>query len=272
LYFLSNDQPMTTPPNSITFDRAAAYYDATRGFPPGVDQRAAELMAKTAGITATSIVLEIGIGTGRLALPLAQRSGPYFGVDLSTEMMRGLLDKRSAFPGADIRLARGDVMMLPFKAAYADFAVLVHILHLIPDPHAAARELARILKPGGAAVCGWNRHYEPTMQPLNEAWERATGDEMRFEAIDSGAKTLVEAGWTLRAEATLEYVSETTAYAKAEVFRQRIYSSMWRLSDDVWRAGVTAVDTALAEHFPDPHRPEPVEQRFHVAVYTPNER
>jgi ubiquinone/menaquinone biosynthesis C-methylase UbiE len=272
LRFLSNDQSMTTPPNSITFDRAASYYDATRGFPPGVDQRAAELMAKTAGIAATSVVLEIGIGTGRLALPLAQRSGPYYGVDLSAEMMHGLLSKRSAYPGTDIRLARGDVMKLPLKAAYADFAVLVHILHLIPDPHAAAHELARILKPGGAAVCGWNRNHEPTMQPLNEAWARATGDERRFEAIDSGPKTLAEANWTLKAESTLAYVSETTAHAKAEVFRQRVYSSMWRLSDDVWRAGVAAVDAALAEHFPDPHRPEPVEQRFHVAVYTPNGR
>lgn len=269
---MSNDQPMTTPPNSITFDRAASYYDATRGFPAGIDQRAADLMAKTAGITSTSVVLEIGVGTGRLALPLAQRSGAYYGVDLSVEMMHGLLSKRSAYFGADIRLARGDVMRLPLKTAYADFAVLVHILHLIPDPHAAVGELARVLKPGGAAVCGWNRHHEPTMLPLNEAWERATGDEMRFEAIDSGAKTLAEAGWTLKAEATLEYMSETTAHAKAEVFRQRVYSSMWRLSDDVWRAGVDAVDVALGEHFPDPHRPEPVEQRFHVAVYTPNER
>jgi ubiquinone/menaquinone biosynthesis C-methylase UbiE len=260
---------MTTPPQSISFDHAASYYDATRGFPPGVDQQAAALMAATAGITRDSTVLEIGVGTGRLALPLAQRSGPYYGVDLSAEMMHGLLGKRDAYPTSDIRLAQADVMELPVATDSVDFAVLVNILHLIPQPYIAVRELERVLKTTGAAICGWDRRKAPTLQALTDAWERATGDLMRFDSIDTGPETLTKSGWTLKAEATLEYRSETTADQKADVFRKRIYSSMWRLSDDVWRSGVAAVEAALAEHFPDPSRQEPVERRFYVAVYTP---
>jgi ubiquinone/menaquinone biosynthesis C-methylase UbiE len=258
---------MTAPTHSITFDHAASYYDATRGFPPGIDQQAADLMVETAGIRRDSIVLEIGVGTGRLALPLAQRTGPYYGVDLSGEMMHGLLNKRAAYPSGDIRLAQADVMQLPFATGSIDFAVLVNILHLIPHPQAAVRELERVLKPGGVAICGWDRRKEPTLQPLTEAWEQATGELMRFDSVDTGPETLAKCGWKPMAQAVLNYSSETSADQKANAFRKRVYSSMWRLPDHVWQAGVQAVETALAQYFPDPHQPEPVERRYYVAVY-----
>jgi ubiquinone/menaquinone biosynthesis C-methylase UbiE len=266
---LSNGCPMTAHPRSTTFDHAASYYDATRGFPPGIDQQAADLMASAAGISRDSVLLEIGVGTGRLALPLAQRSGPYYGVDLSAEMMYGLNAKRPNYPGGDIRLIQADVMRLPIAAHSIDFAVLVNILHLIPQPQTAMQELERVLKPGGAAICGWDRRKEPTLQALTDAWEQATGDLMRFDSVDTGPETLAKGGWTLRTQAVLEYSSETTANRKADAFRNRICSSMWRLSDEVWQAGVRAIEAALVEHFPEPHRSEPVERHYYVAVYTP---
>lgn len=259
----------TAPANSISFDHAASYYDTTRGFPPGIDQQAAGLMAATAGVTRRSAILEIGVGTGRLALPLAQRSGPYYGVDLSAEMLKELLSKQPSYPSGDIRLVQADVMALPLATNSIDFSVLVNILHLIPDPDAAVRELQRVLKPAGAAICGWDRRKEPTLQALIDAWENATGELMRFDSVDTGPETLTRSGWLLKDQVVLEYRSETTADQKANAFRERIYSSMWRLPDNVWQTGVQAVEATLARHFPDPHRPEPVEHRFHVAVYTP---
>ncbi|MBK8136244.1 MAG: methyltransferase domain-containing protein [Chloroflexi bacterium] len=258
---------MSSPEQSVSFDRAATYYDQTRGFPAGIDLKAAALMAQTAGITRDSQVIEIGVGTGRLALPLAQHSGRYYGVDLSAAMMDVLRSKQPAYPDGDIRLTAGDVMRLPLKSGSIDFAVMVHILHLIPDPQAAVRELARVLKPGGAAVAGWNWRREPTLEILSQAWGDVTGDFLRHDRRDTAPETLEAAGWRLRRQDGLQYSTTMTATQKIEAFRGRIYSSLWRLPDEVWRAGVEAMEKALAEHYPDPDAPQPVEHTFFVAVY-----
>lgn len=258
---------MSTPDRSVTFDHAATFYDQTRGFPPGVDLDAAALMARVAGLTRTSVVIEIGVGTGRIALPLAPHCGVYIGIDLSAAMLDVLRSKQPRYPGGDIRVACGDVMRLPVATASADVAVLAHILHLIPDPHGAVDELARVLRPDGAAIAVWDRRQEAGLRALTDAWDNVTGDAKRFEDADAGPQTLSAAGWTLRAQDTLTYTTWTTAHDKADVYRKRIYSSMWRLPDETWRAGVEAVEAALAAHYPDPHAPQRVEHSFYVAVY-----
>src|SRR5262245_40719864 len=109
--------------NSIAFDRAADYYDETRGFPPGEEQTAAALISQTGGLTPASKVIEIGVGTGRIALPLARYVGAYFGVDISRPMMARLRAKQNGEP---ISLVEGDATRLPFASHSFDAAVAVH--------------------------------------------------------------------------------------------------------------------------------------------------
>jgi ubiquinone/menaquinone biosynthesis C-methylase UbiE len=59
------------PSNSINFDRAASYYDETRGFPAGVEEQVGAFIAQSVNLDANSRVLEVGVGTGRIALPLS---------------------------------------------------------------------------------------------------------------------------------------------------------------------------------------------------------
>ncbi|MBC8098541.1 MAG: class I SAM-dependent methyltransferase, partial [Armatimonadetes bacterium] len=132
--------------SSIAFDQAASYYDDTRGFPPGIDREVGAFIANAGGLDANSQVLEIGIGTGRIALPLAAHVGGIVGVDLAIPMMQRLRHKRQAYAGR-IDLIQGDILQLPLADASFDAGLMVHILHLVPDPQQAVRELARVLKP-----------------------------------------------------------------------------------------------------------------------------
>lgn len=252
---------------SVTFDRAASFYDRTRGFPEGIDRKAAALMASVAGITDESVVVEIGVGTGRIALPLAERSGVYIGVDLSASMLSVLQSKRADYADADIRPICGDVMRLPLADSCADFAVLVHILHLIPDPMAAVTELARILKAGGAAVAGWNRQRAPSLAAMDSAWERVTGNRMAYDELDASVLWLRQAGGRLRAEEQLRYFTAITPAERLETFRQRIFSSMWDIPEAIWREGVAAAEAAMHANYPDPHMPHVIEHTFFTAVY-----
>ncbi len=74
-------------------------------------------------------VLEVGVGTGLLALPLAERGFRVDGIDLSEPMLHRLREKS---PASGIGLAVSDATRLPFRSAAFDGAYLRHVLHLIP--------------------------------------------------------------------------------------------------------------------------------------------
>ncbi|HJW36741.1 MAG TPA: hypothetical protein VJ769_08885, partial [Actinomycetes bacterium] len=56
---------------SVTFDRAAGFYDESRGLRPEVSELVADRAEEAVGPAAR--LLEIGVGTGRIALPLHRR-------------------------------------------------------------------------------------------------------------------------------------------------------------------------------------------------------
>ena len=138
-------------PQSVVFDRAADYYDATRGFPSGVETQAAGLIARTGGLSSQSIVLEIGVGTGRIALPLAAHVAQVNGVDLSLPMLQRLHAKQTT---ERVHIVQADITRLPFAASSVDAVLAVHIFHLVAGYSLALREAARVLKPEGVLMRG----------------------------------------------------------------------------------------------------------------------
>jgi ubiquinone/menaquinone biosynthesis C-methylase UbiE len=71
---------------SVNFDRAAAYYDATRALPAGTMDRLTAMLAAELG--GRQPCLEVGVGTGRIALPLRRRGITLAGIDISGAMLR----------------------------------------------------------------------------------------------------------------------------------------------------------------------------------------
>ncbi len=124
-------------------------------------------------------VLDVACGTGVVArhvAPLVGQAGRVVGLDLSPAMLevaRGL----PAPEGATIEWRQGDATALPFADGAFDLATCQQGLQFVPDRGAAARELRRVLAPGGrAAVAVWRSfEYNPFFRELNEALARRTG-------------------------------------------------------------------------------------------------
>ena len=99
-------------------------------------------------------VLELGCGTGRLAMPLARVTRAFTGIDLSQEMLgRAVRRARRRPPRARPVLLRGDIRQLPFADAsitcvFGAYGV-VQSLTTDPDLDATFSEVARVLAPGG---------------------------------------------------------------------------------------------------------------------------
>jgi len=255
---------------SIVFDRAAGYYDATRGLPPAASEQVADRMEAVAGPGAR--FLEIGVGTGRIALPLHRRDRRVTGVDLSLPMMAEYRRKAAVAGLAAPPLVRADVTRLPFRDASADVVVEVHVLHLVPAWREAVVELRRVLAPGGMVLVGrGSGHGEDPAGPHELAGRRMReliGDRPPVGTRDDEEKlaALAALGGAVEQLEPVRWQSEETwAGALAEI-EGRCYSHSWRVPKPAWAAAAGRLRAEVEADHPDLDAPTRVTSEFQLAA------
>ena len=128
----------------VSFDRAAGYYDATRSLPERVRDELADILA--AELSGRGPCLEIGVGTGRIALPVHRRGIPMTGADIAPAMVERLIANAGGKP---FPLMLADATRLPAAGGSFGAVMASHVLHLIPEWRSAVDEAFRVLRPGG---------------------------------------------------------------------------------------------------------------------------
>jgi SAM-dependent methyltransferase len=93
-------------------------------------------------------VLDVGCGTGFLALRFAELGHDVAGVDLAPQMIERARVK-VAESGLHVDLAVADGVALPFPGAAFDVVVARHVIWNLPDPDRGVEEWLRVLRPGG---------------------------------------------------------------------------------------------------------------------------
>ncbi|HEX3174759.1 MAG TPA: class I SAM-dependent methyltransferase [Solirubrobacterales bacterium] len=136
-------------------------------------------------------VLEIGPGTGYYTLDIAGWVDTVEIFDLQQEFLDHV-SRRAAERGlANVVPTQGDATALPYEAASVDAAVLTAVLGEIPEPLAALREIARVLKPNGRLVVGelFGDPHFTTQAALKRqaaeaglAWDGASGNRLAYFA------------------------------------------------------------------------------------------
>jgi SAM-dependent methyltransferase len=132
-------------------ERVAARYDESSAemFDPAVVEPAVDVLADLAG---DGRALEFGIGTGRVALPLARRGVPVHGIELSKAMAARLRAKPG---GDDIGVTIGDfataTVDATFSVAYLVFNTIGNLTTQAAQV-ACFRNAAAHLEPGGCFV------------------------------------------------------------------------------------------------------------------------
>jgi SAM-dependent methyltransferase len=97
-------------------------------------------------------VVDVGTGTGVLALDLARLGLRVVAVDRSARMLDAARARVAVAGTPGIELRAGDASALPLADAEADAAFAHMVLQYLPAPGEALREMARVVRPGGRVV------------------------------------------------------------------------------------------------------------------------
>ncbi|MEV4519011.1 class I SAM-dependent methyltransferase [Micromonospora tulbaghiae] len=199
-------------------------------------------------------VLELAVGTGRVALPLAARGIVVEGVEASPEMVAHLRAKPG---GADMPVTVGDMADVPVAGPYRlVFLVFNTLFNLVSEERQAAcfRNVARVLAPGGAFVietfvpdpADFDRDEQVQVREVTE--DSAT---IRMHRYDRAAQTFVRQTVTFDADGV-----------HLKPFAMR-YAWPEQIDELAERAGLR-----LTERYADWDRsPFDADSRSHISVY-----
>jgi ubiquinone/menaquinone biosynthesis C-methylase UbiE len=179
------------------------FYDAIVWFAlRGRERRMRQRLLDLAHIRHGESVLDVGCGTGTLAILAKQIVGPsgtVCGIDPSQEML-ARANAKAARAGVEVRFENAAAQALPFANAGFDLALSTMMLHHLA--RAARRELAaemhRVVKPGGRALIvdfaasvgsgkGWGGHFRRRQGHVDLGEIAALLEGAGFRPVESGA-------------------------------------------------------------------------------------
>lgn len=227
---------------SIRFDRIADSYDDTRGG----EQRGARFAAALAPLLdASAPVLEVGVGTGTVAMAFRALGFDVLGVDLSQPMLRRARERLGPV------VAAGDASRMPLRAGAVRQAVSTWVLHLVADVPAVLADVARVLEPGGRYLVIPGRMHEEDddigriKQAMAGALSRDHARRARAEP-DALRSAGPASGLTVVDVVDLEpYEVVVAAEEEADRLESRSYSGLWDIDEDTWARDVEPVIAAL---------------------------
>ena len=220
-----------------SFDRVADVYDETRALPAAAEASivAAILDVLNAGGSSPRVI-EIGIGTGRIAVPLAERGIRMEGIDVSPRMLARLRQKRR-----DVGVLLAEASALPIRGRPFDAALFVHVLHLVPDVAESVRQAVAALRPGGVVITGRDSAETGVREEADRAIRSVamevagvhmTGWRPYDESDAIAAQVFAVAGATLRTEKVADWTARTSARRHLLRLARRDFSSAWDIPDE----------------------------------------
>ena len=218
----------------MNYDQLAADYAATRRVHPGIVARLVEAVRALPARCG----LEVGCGTGNYAAALQGATGvPMLGVEPSAGML-------AYAQAAGVIGCRAVAEALPLCDQSVDLVFTVDVVHHLRDVPGYFAEARRVLRRGGL-VCTATDSAEiiATRRPLALYWPQTVESELqRYHPIPRLLGWLEAAGFR---DVREEEVTFAYPLHDAEPYRRRAYSTLQRISDEAWQAGLVRLETDL---------------------------
>jgi ubiquinone/menaquinone biosynthesis C-methylase UbiE len=244
----------------VDYDRMAADYVAGRALPPdGLEPWRVAIGPWLPDGGAP--VLDVGAGTGQFAAAIAG----WFGVRVvAVEPSAGMRGQAAvAHPHPAVALLGGRAERLPLRDRCCAWAWVSTVVHHLDDLPAAARELRRVLRPGGPVLL---RQAFPDRLDEVTLYRRWFPGAARIAAtlptVEQVADAFAVAGFRVQARASVTQVSAASLAAYRDKVRLRADTGLRLLPDEEFAAGLAALDRAAAAET----TPAPVTDRLDLLV------
>jgi ubiquinone/menaquinone biosynthesis C-methylase UbiE len=188
-------------------------------------------------------MLDCGCGTGYNAATLLHPHGRAFGFDLTPA---GLAHARQT----GVPVVRADMHAIPFASGQFDLATSFDVLQYVADDHAVMREIARVIRPGGALVV--------TASALNvlRGGHAGTWPEIRRYTMTS-MRVAVEAAGLRVVQMTYLFATLFPALLAARVVNRGATGDDWEMKIPAAPVNATltamlGMEAAISRHVPMP--------------------
>jgi len=153
----------------------------------GRDRKWKERLIALAALTPDDRVLDLACGTGDILFRAAETARVAVGLDVTFRMLqlaaakRSLLRRSADGAKANAPLVTGDMLALPFPAAYFSVVTTGYGLRNVPDIGQAIDEIARVLAPGGRLLSlDFNRPSQPLLRAAYLSYLTIVGSALGF--------------------------------------------------------------------------------------------
>lgn len=199
-------------------------------------------------------ILDLGSGTGRFSPLLADAfDSQVVGVEPS-DKMRAVAEAECQHPR--VRFLAGAAEHIPMPDGSCDLAWMSQVIHHLPDFDAAARELARVIKPSGLlfvrnnfkgrldGCCLYYKYFPAGL----------VADEARHPTVESIEENFAPHGFGRVAFEMIKQMEARSLREYAQRVGLRPYSTFELISDEEFEAGLAALQAAAAQE----QAPQPV--------------
>jgi SAM-dependent methyltransferase len=258
----------------VDFSGNASVYDLRHG--AFLSDEGLKRLRDAAGLHDRARVLDIGAGTGRVAIPLAKHGCHVVAVEPSMEMLAHLRDKATS---TDVLGVVAEGARLPFPARQFDAVVVARLLYLTPDWRAIIDEACQVVAAGGRLLHEWgNGHADEEWVQIRDEARRLFEQEGRKASFHPGARSEAEVG---RQIVSLGFIREahlvlgSGPLVTLREFLRRLVSGelsyIWSVPSDVQAACLPRLQQWAAQKF-DLERPVPMPRQLGWTVYRKDER
>ena len=180
--------------------------------------RLAPAFVRFAHLPAAGTFLDVGSGTGALAVALLQQLDDAGVVGI--EPAEAYVDYcRRRFGDRRLEFRHGDALALPFEDDHFDGALALLILQELPDAPKAVREMHRVTRPGGrVAASQWD--FRDGMPMLSIFWD-AVIEAVDTDAARAAAQRCMPSGYSDRGPGASALASLRSRRGRCAGFRDR---------------------------------------------------